>query len=1120
MPRQDRSVSAQATRNPPQGAGTPARTQRSTSDFRDSGVREPVRTLRASDSGLAAPLPRMSNTPSYAPLTSPPLPNSRAASSQYGGIQERQFANHDAMRSPSSVRPQQRSISGSTDERPRRGAVPFASPPITGEAFRTAPTTRPVETVRALDITPKTEPLEVRPSRPNLDHLATPLTFNDHRSTQTPPLERPPEKSLRRQALESPASEMAPALRNNEYPPLQSPMSPPPPAKSPARRPSNIRTTSNGSAKALHDRLNGSVSPALSGPTTPVPEIPSLPVKSVARPPDSTRGERLGLPWQSPPGTQINGEKVHTDTNILPEERSIGLSKVQESDKQQFLEHVSQEPQFEANMPKDSATMIGQTTEDNPTSETAPDTKSEDGALDDETFYIDEAIRDFKWTAHAGVDSLAARLQDELAMLESSNIHTMVESDERMDDLMAKLDRGILQCDDMANLLTIYEFELGTVSDHIKHIESQSQGLQVETANQKSLVEEISRVLSSITISESDLDILKGRGGNLESNEGLENIERSLVNLYRALKSMRDETTHDTDRGMSAMRSKNTEYIQESSAFLARLSQYLQIKFQAALLPKEVLSVSKTDPSRVLDGHENGFMMLVPYASLILYSRQIDPNRHAEYMRTYAAAAKGSWHDAILNFAGQWREQARKATPEENDMIFTTAKDQQALGNARNATLKRSNTLAKQIKAVAAPKTDKDVGDSKLPASEVFRIILDNLALLLANEQNFLVSFFHLSSFGAYEYPDYVELDGKSRITIESLDDHKPTEPNRTLAKERYILMESIFGWLNNDLSSLVDHFAKLDPIQVIGVIKSIEVVVVEWADSDQEFMLKTLQKLKDRSMGLLSRFIENQVKAIKNIKITSKKRKGIIPVFEIFPEFVERIELQLRSTESGQVSTNQLDIRETVNEAYEQMSKAMFDSVKTLASSASMSSQGLVDPEDKEALNYHILMVQNMHQYLEALQSRNNVILEDFQFSAQKQYSQHLLSYTRQLINRPVGRLIDFIDAFEKSKQREEDTSAKALFSQTSLKRLLADHDERDMRKGISAMWKRVDKHFGDDDGAGTSGLLLVVWKATQQEYMSIIDGLLATLQAHYPEIRVDWTRQSLTTAFTKREL
>lgn len=1061
------------------GPVSPLRTQRSIGDLQSNNrTREARRQVSPSSmDGRSAAMQEPDRG----------FPGSRTASSQYGG------PDRSSVRRPSqptmSPPPSQNARRGSEtiEEKVRRG-VPM---PENALGFRAVSGERKPSANRAQGTPPQAQ--EVRPTAQRPTELISPQTIraNDISRALMPDHEAP-ERSLNRLVIEDSGEDLAPPIRNGED--FRSAISPPPPAKSPARRPTGTRIASTSSARALHEKFVGIVSPTASGSNSPIPEMPQLPSKSEARSADSPRLDRPDVPWRSPLPTKPDTDYFTAMSGELNGTQPVEVLEA-ERDQDQDSSEKSMLP-----LPSSRKSSVSRA--------------FEDVEVDDDTAFIDETIRDFKWTSKAGTEVFARGIQAELFALETANVLAIAENDDRVDEVMRKLDESIAQCDDMANLLTIYEFELATVAEHIQHIEGQSHGLQVQTANQLALVDEITNVLTKITISETDLEVLKGRHGNLESAEGINNLERSLVNLHRALKSTRDDQS--TGQGMSAFDTKTREYAEESVAFLSRLGKYLQIKFQAALLSKERKSTSGLEPARVLDGHEDGYMSLAPYASFMLYAREIDPDQHADYMRSYASAAKASWHDAILNFASQWRATVRRATQEETEMIFSAARDQQSIGAARNATLKRSNTLAKQIRSVASSKPDKDANEGKLPASEVFRIILDNLALLLTTEHNFIVTFFHLSSSSSVEFPDYVESYGKSRLTIASLDEHRPMEHNRTLSKERSIVMESIFGWLSSDLTKLIDELTKSDPIQVIGIVKSIEVVHAEWANTDQEFLLKLLVKLKEKLMTLSARFIDAQLRAIKDLKVSARKRRGIIPVFEIFPDFVERIEIQLQSTDSGDVDPAQLEIRRSINDSYEQLSKAMFESVRTLASSTTITSQ---DPEDKEALNYHILMVQNMHQYLEALQSRDNAILQGFKNRAQGHYNEHLTAYTRQIVLRPIGRLHEFTAAVEKQIKMQEDPTTKSAFSQTSLKRLLSDFDERDIRKGISAMWKRVDKHFSDEDGSSTV-LLPIVWKATQDEYRSLMDRVMAILQRHYPQVHVDWSAQTIATAFAKREV
>jgi exocyst complex component 1 len=59
---------------------------------------------------------------------------------------------------------------------------------------------------------------------------------------------------------------------------------------------------------------------------------------------------------------------------------------------------------------------------------------------------------------------------------------------------------------------------------------------------------------------------------------------------------------------------------------------------------------------------------------------------------------------------------------------------------------------------------------------------------------------------------------------------------------------------------------------------------VHKWEDTDQGFIVRTLNKQHDKLGGLFHRFVEEQVHAIEDMKVTAKKRQGILVMFKIFP--------------------------------------------------------------------------------------------------------------------------------------------------------------------------------------------------------------------------------------------
>jgi hypothetical protein len=205
-------------------------------------------------------------------------------------------------------------------------------------------------------------------------------------------------------------------------------------------------------------------------------------------------------------------------------------------------------------------------------------------------------------------------------------------------------------------------------------------------------------------------------------------------------------------------------------------------------------------------------------------------------------------------------------------------------------------------------------------------------------------------------------------------------------------------------MTLLIASFAN-PPRQGVGILCAVDRKLVDIEDSNQDFLTRTLQKIHERLKGLFSRFLDEQIRAIEDTKVKIKKRKGVIAFMKTFPHFSIAIENMLTPTNDGE----QLEIRRMVNDAYTRINKAMFESLKVIAkeSPTVMGTQGQGDPEDKEALNYHILLIENMNHYVEEVDARSDTVLDFWKAKAQEEYREHMNLYVDAVIRRPLGKLM-----------------------------------------------------------------------------------------------------------------
>lgn len=272
------------------------------------------------------------------------------------------------------------------------------------------------------------------------------------------------------------------------------------------------------------------------------------------------------------------------------------------------------------------------------------------------------------------------------------------------------------------------------------------------------------------------------------------------------------------------------------------------------------------------------------------------------------------------------------------------------------------------------------------------------------------------------------------------------------------------------------------------------------------------------------------------------------------FPNFAATVESMLPPTAAGS-GNESLEVRLIVDEAYSKLNKAMWECLNFIAkdepgstsTSAGHGGHGhhhsmggtasaahnhtlassAADPEDKETLNYHILLIENMNHYLEEVDSRSNLILKEWRTRAAEDLASHLAQYTDAVMRRPLGKWLDFVEGTEvmlnalnnnnnnnnhttsSSSSAVEGAAAAAgsssialrpSHSRSTAKKILASYDSKEIRKGVETLKKRIEKHFGDgDDPALARSLVGKVFGECAARYGHAWERMRAVLERVY---------------------
>lgn len=291
---------------------------------------------------------------------------------------------------------------------------------------------------------------------------------------------------------------------------------------------------------------------------------------------------------------------------------------------------------------------------------------------------------------------------------------------------------------------------------------------------------------------------------------------------------------------------------------------------------------------------------------------------------------------------------------------------------------------------------------------------------------------------------------------------------------------------------------------------------ISEIGQSNQDYLNTMLQQLHDALEIRFTKFVDEQIRAIEETKVKINKRKGVISFFRVFPHFLTAVENMIAGADPS------MPLRRTIDREYDRILKSMFDSLMVIAREHPVGgvATGTNDPEGKEALNFHILLIENMNHFLEETEPKGLEILEEWKEQANAEYHEHMELYLDAVMRRPLGKLMDHLENIEAQIQAGKSPTAIARQpsnSKSVFTKVVGVYDSKEVRKGIEALRKRVEKHFGDaDDPALSRGLVAKVLAECETFYGKVENRIgRVTTDVYGGDVPFEWPRADVKAAF-----
>ncbi|KAJ7596864.1 exocyst complex component Sec3-domain-containing protein [Mycena floridula] len=703
-------------------------------------------------------------------------------------------------------------------------------------------------------------------------------------------------------------------------------------------------------------------------------------------------------------------------------------------------------------------------------------------------------------TAGAAGDMIEARLLDELMALEKANIHSFLEADDRIAIVLKFMDDAMAELENMGSLISSYKIHLNTAADDILYIQSQNRGLQVQTQNQRALLDELENLLQTVQVDKGVLVTLTQES----MDTGIQRLEEAAAELYKALQAGRE-----TD--MAATMERLQEYRTHNSQFCKRIFDYLSLRFnvQSQMLLGDnngLTSPGVRGGRPVPAGHQDLEAYLGRYSGLMLYLKEMDDSMYGKLCVAYFSAASELHNKQIKAMLSTYLTYVKKKPAEEDgELGFSLAVTPSS--SKTTAGMRRAGTL---IRSPLEARREKEKVEGDMIAADVFGLVLEQIATLVYREDDFITSFLQVND-TTLTFADYMGLDNYFRRQAT-----RSVATSQSTSKLVRGAMDLIFGFLPQEVKAWVDMVLARDNNQIFGVIVCLERFLADADERGSDFFFSVLGKQHTRLKGLFDRHINEQVQSVEQTKITSKKRKGVAPFVKFFPLYIGRVESQL-------IGSDGLEIRANVDAAYDRIVQSMFESLKQMAK---MDGEG----EDKGQLNYHVILIENMHHFVAETSQLEIGSVVGFLKRAEAIYDENLSAYVKIVLRRPFSKIIDYFEGVERLLKTTAPTEIanNGSYTKSALKKVIKEYSAKDIRKHVDVLFKRVEKHFTESSdkvvteenrGIAPGSAMAGVWRACEEEVLRITELFSKRISQCYSDsgVSLDYTVTDIEAAFRR---
>ncbi|KAG2536557.1 hypothetical protein PVAP13_9NG195700 [Panicum virgatum] len=550
-----------------------------------------------------------------------------------------------------------------------------------------------------------------------------------------------------------------------------------------------------------------------------------------------------------------------------------------------------------------------------------------------------EALLDTYVMGIGEADAFSERLKQELVALEAANVYQLLESEPLIEEVLQGLDAASATVDDMDEWLRIFNLKLRHMREDIASIESRNNGLEMQSVNNKALMEELDKLLERLRIPQEFAASLTG--GSFEESRMLKNVE-ACEWLTGAIRSLEVPNLDPCYVNMRAVREKKAELEKLKTTFVRRASEFLRNYFSSLVdfMISDKSYFSQRGQLKRPD-HADLRYKCRTYARLLQHLKGLDKSCLGPLRKAYCHSLNLLLRREAREFANELRASTKAP---KNPAVWLEGSN----GSGHNGSSADTSTV-----------------------SDAYSRMLTIFIPLLVDESSFFAHFM------CFEVPALVPAGSpnvnKSKSGGNDADDDlglmdpdgndlKPDSTSAELGTLNEALQELLDG-IQEDFYAVVDWAYKIDPLRCISMHGITERYLSGQKADAAGFVRKLLDDLESRISVQFSRFIDEACHQIERNE-RNVRQTGILAYIPRFAVLASRMEQYIQ----GQS-------RDLIDKAYTKLVSTMFATLEKIAQS---------DPKTAD-----IVLIENYAAFQNSLYDLANVVptLAKFYHQASESY-------------------------------------------------------------------------------------------------------------------------------------